>query len=106
MRNSCKKVKILPVTWHKGTETEQSSSLPVQTTTLEGMGGQSHALTTLLPGKSPVSHCKGSWEGPRAGINGCGQEGISCPHRGSKHKSTSRWRAAIREIGVGLFCYG
>ena len=37
----------------------------------------------ILPGKSPGTQCTGGRVGPRTGLDGCGQEEISFPHRGS-----------------------
>jgi hypothetical protein len=36
-----------------------------------------------LPGKSPGTQCTGGRVGPGTGLDGCGQEEISFPHRGS-----------------------
>jgi hypothetical protein len=38
-----------------------------------GVGGQRHAPAALPPGKKPVTHCTGSWVGPRAGLDGRGK---------------------------------
>ena len=48
---------------------------------LDGVGGQCHALSALLPGKTPGTYCTGSWVDPRAGLDGCGEEKISRHHR-------------------------
>jgi len=37
------------------------------------VGGQSHVPAALPPGKSPGTHCIGSWVGPRASLDGCGK---------------------------------
>jgi hypothetical protein len=36
-----------------------------------GVGGQRHIPATLRPCKWPVTHCKGGWVGPRAGLDRC-----------------------------------
>ena len=43
------------------------------TSALDGVGGQSHALAALPPGKRPGTHYTGGWEGPRVGLDGCGK---------------------------------
>ena len=45
------------------------------------MGCQRHAPAALPPAKSYGTE---GWVGPRAGLNGYGDEEIKCPHRGSK----------------------
>jgi hypothetical protein len=37
-----------------------------------GVGGQRHAPATL-PQERHGNHCIGGWEGPRAGVDGCGK---------------------------------
>jgi hypothetical protein len=32
-------------------------------------------------GKSPGTHCTGGWVGRRAGLDGCGEEKMSCADR-------------------------
>jgi len=34
------------------------------------VGGQSHALVVLPPGKRPSIHCIGGWVGPMASLHG------------------------------------
>jgi hypothetical protein len=38
-----------------------------------GLGGQRHVGAALYPRNNPGTNCKGSWVGPRAGLNGCGK---------------------------------
>jgi hypothetical protein len=40
---------------------------------VDGLGGQRHALAALPPGKRPGTRCIGGWVGPRAGRDGCGK---------------------------------
>jgi len=37
------------------------------------VGGQSYALTALLPGKEPGTPCTGGWFVPRGFLEGCGK---------------------------------
>jgi hypothetical protein len=50
------------------------------TSTLEVIGGQSHAPAASPPGKRPGTHFIGGWLGPSVGLDGCGK---SRPHQGS-----------------------
>jgi hypothetical protein len=43
-----------------------------------GVGGQLHAPAALPLGKTPGTHCRAGWVGPRAGLDGCKK---SRPHR-------------------------
>jgi len=57
------------------------------------MGGQRHAPAALLQGKRPCTHCTGSWMGPRAGLDLCGNPcptGILSPGRSSRLVGFSR----------------
>jgi len=38
-----------------------------------GVGCQSFVPAALPQGKRPGTHCTGSWEGPREGLDGCGK---------------------------------
>ena len=74
-------------TGHEGPQEEwkYSSSLSL-TSALDGVSGQRHAPTALLPGKRPGTHCIGGWVGPRAGLDGCGKslrpkDSIAGPYR-------------------------
>ena len=69
-----------------------SSTLPL-TSALDGVGGQRHAPAALPTGKRPSTHCIGGWEGPRAGLDGCGK--FRPPHRDSIPGVSSTWRVAI-----------
>jgi hypothetical protein len=46
------------------------------------MSGQRHVPATLPPGESLGIHCRGSWLGPGAGLDGYG-----CPHRASNPRT-------------------
>lgn len=49
------------------------------------VGGQRHAPAALPPGKSPITHCRGEWLGPRAGLDGQGfaVTGVQTPDFGT-----------------------
>ena len=51
-----------------------------------GVGGQRHAPAALPPRKDLGAHCTGGWVGPRAGLDGCGEDKISC-HTGGYLKA-------------------
>ena len=44
------------------------------------VGGQRHTAAALPSGKRAVTHCRGGWVGPWAGMDGCEK---SRPHRNS-----------------------
>ena len=46
-----------------------------------GVSGQRHVPAALTPGKNTGTHFTGGWVGLRAGLDGCGEEKISCPTR-------------------------
>jgi hypothetical protein len=43
--------------------------------------GTTRDLAALHPWKFPGTHCIGGCVGPRAGLDGCEEEKISCLHR-------------------------
>jgi hypothetical protein len=58
-----------------------------------GVGGQSHAPATLLPGKRPSTFSIGGWVDPRAGLDGFGKSrltGIRSPDRPARSESLYR----------------
>ena len=63
-----------------------------------GVGGQCLAPAALLPGKSVNTHCTGGWVGPRANIEWCEEEQLSCPTRGSNPEQSSLWRVVIQTM--------
>ena len=42
------------------------------------VSGQPHAPTALPPGNNGGTHCIGGWMGPRAGLDGYGEQKTSC----------------------------
>lgn len=61
------------------------------------MGCERHARVVLPPGKNPGAHCTGDWVGPRASLDGCGEEKIFWPPPPPwiKPRIVSPWRVAI-----------
>jgi hypothetical protein len=51
------------------------------------MGGQHRNPTATPPGNSPGRHCTGGSVGPKAGLNGHGEEKISCPLPGYERQA-------------------
>jgi hypothetical protein len=47
-----------------------------------GVDDQHHTLAAL-------PHYRGGWVGPRAGMEGCGEEEVSCPDRGLNPEPSS-----------------
>jgi hypothetical protein len=63
---------MYPITGHEGPEEEQWYTCTLSlTSALDGVGGQRHALATLLPGKRPGTYFTEGWVGLRAGLDGC-----------------------------------
>jgi hypothetical protein len=61
-------------TGHEGPKGEKRYSCTLSLiSALDGVGGQHHAPTALLPGKRLGTHCIGGCVGPRAGMDGCGK---------------------------------
>ena len=59
------------------------------------VGVQSLSPAALSSAKSPCTHCIG-WVGSTAGLNGCGEEKNSCPHRTSNPKPVTRSNSLYR----------
>lgn len=59
-----------------------------------GGSGHGHTSSALFPDRSHNMHCKGSWAGPNAGLDGCVEGKI--PHPGSNPEASSLSRAAIQ----------
>jgi hypothetical protein len=51
-----------------------------------GVGRQRHNQAALPPEKNPGAHWIGGWVGPRAGLEGCGEENI-LPPSGVEHRT-------------------
>ena len=60
-----------------------------------GVGGQSTSPAAWSSAKGPGTQCIG-WVGTTAGLNGCEEEKISCPHRTSNPKSAARSNTLYR----------
>ena len=43
----------------------------------------------------PSTHCVGGWVGPRAGLDRCGVDKITCFHRDSTPEQSNLWRVAV-----------
>ena len=46
--------------------------------------------------RGPGTHCRGGWLGPRAGVDGFGENKYLYPHRAWNPRSSSSWRVAAR----------
>jgi hypothetical protein len=58
-----------------------------------GVGGQRHAPRHYIPGRErPITHCTGSWVGPRGGLDECEK---SRPHRDSIPAPSNPYQVAI-----------
>ena len=55
-----------------------------------GAGGQRHAQAALPPGKGSGTYCREGWVGPRAGLDGYGEEKPLFP------PASERW--AVRTV--------
>jgi hypothetical protein len=74
-------------TGHEGPEGEQmyNSTLP-STSALDGGWVVNVTPRQLYRLERPVTHCRGGWVGPRAGLVGCGKSRL---HRGSHNGPSS-----------------
>jgi hypothetical protein len=61
----------------------------------EEVVGEFHVPSALPPGKVPAAHWIGGWMVPRAGVDGFGEQKISCPYRDSNLGPSSLQRVAI-----------
>jgi hypothetical protein len=74
-----------PATCHRGAWGERRySSYSFTTSALDGVNGQHHAPTALYPReRTPGTHWRGGWVGPRAGLDTEDRGKIICLCRGS-----------------------
>jgi len=54
-----------------------------------GVGSQHHTPSAFSPVNSPDYHYTQGWLGPRASLDGSGQQKVSCPHRVSNPEPSS-----------------
>ena len=59
-----------------------------------GVGGQRYTPAALAPRKDLGAHCTEGCVGPRAGLNGCGEDKISC-HNGVYLKAAEEIKMQI-----------
>jgi len=100
---SCVKVKVYLVTASRdirGVEVKPHSC--VARHWMES-SGQLCTLVALFPGQSPGNHWIVYWPGPRACLNGFGEETIRRPYRGSKPGPSSPWVVSILSALSWLF---
>jgi hypothetical protein len=75
------KVKVQPITDHKGPEVEKKYSCTLSlTAALDGYWWSTPRPGRFTPGQRPSTHFTLGWVGPRAGLEGCGK---SRPYRNS-----------------------
>jgi hypothetical protein len=82
-------------TGHEGPEGVLRRSCTLSSTyALDGSGWSTPCPQTLYPRarERSITHCTGSWVGPRAGLDECGK---SHPHRDSIPAPSSPWRVAV-----------
>ena len=78
------KDKGLPVTYHVDTGEVEVQLYSILTRRWMNVTGQLRTLAAVSPKKRQGYLCAGSWVGLRAGLDGCGEDKIPCPHAGSE----------------------
>jgi hypothetical protein len=66
------------------------------------VGGRLQASAALPAGKNPSTHCAGGCVGPSAGLNGCGEQTVFCPHWSSNLEpfTRSESRYGLRSLAL------